>query len=226
MLGSRAMTTISAAALAALMSMSAYAADMPGHGSGDLYAADGATPGDIYRSWYLYQEMADDASVSGELRLADLRRWGREDYRSAYYWYTRAAYEGDGVAAANLWYMYTVRSDRSADNQKALGFYEIAKASDAGLRQLLALETKVAVDDARRYPEGLSGGERGTALVEFERDASGKATDVKVYRSSGSPELDGAAIAAVQAAELPVLPPALLGLHHFIISVNLAPERG
>lgn len=217
---------ISAFALLALFSLGAYAADMPMPRSDALYAADGETPGDIYRSWQLYQQMADEGSVAGELRLADLYRWQSEAYRSAYYWYTKAAYEGDGVAAANLWYMYTVRSDRSADNQKALGFYEIAKTSDTGQRQLLALETKVAVDDARHYPEGLSGGQRGTALIEFERDASGKATEVRVYRSSGSPELDGAAVAAVQAADLPVLPPALAGVHHFIISVNLAPERG
>jgi len=212
---------ISAIACMALISMSACATDM----GRDLYAAGDATPGDIYRTWFLYQQMADGGSVAGELRLADLGRWQHERYRSAYYWYTRAAYEGDGVAAANLWYMYTVRSERSADNRKALGFYEIAKQSDAGLRQLLALETKLAVDGARRYPQELRGGQRGTALVEFERDAAGQAADVKIYRSSGSPELDGAAVAAVQAADLPTLPAGLSRLHHFIISVSLAPER-
>jgi TonB family protein len=213
---------ISAIAFASLVSVSASAADM----GGAVYAAGDETPGDIYRTWQLYQAMSDDQSVAGELRLADLGRWQHEHYRSAYYWYTRAAYEGDGIAAANLWYMYTLRSDRAADNQKALGFYEIAKASDAGLRQLLALETKVAVDDARHYPDGLDDGRHGTALVEFERDAAGKAADVKVYRSSGSAELDSAAVAAVQAADLPVLPARLAGLHHFVISVSLGPEHG
>ena len=50
---------------------------------GDVYAADGEQPTDIYRSWQLFNELAGYGSVEGELRIADLRRWDRDEYRSA-----------------------------------------------------------------------------------------------------------------------------------------------
>ena len=187
----------------------------------DLYAADGETPSDIYRSWQLYNELQDDGSVEGELRLADLNRWQRDQYRSAYYWYTKAASEGYGIAAANLWYMYETRSDKAADNQQAMTFYGIAAQSDAGQRQLYALETKVAVDSQRHYPEAAT--QRGVTLVEFDRGEDAKAKNVKVYRSSGDAALDAAAVTAVQDAELPAAPEVLKELHHVVISVRPGP---
>lgn len=190
--------------------------------SADLYAADGDTPADIYRSWQLYNELQEDGSVEGELRLADLSRWHSDQYRSAYYWYTKAASEGDGIAAANLWYMYETRSERAADNQQAMTFYGIAAQSDEGQRQLYALETKVAVDSQRHYPQAAQ--QQGVTLVEFDRGEDGKATDVKVYRSSGNADLDAAAVTAVQNAELPAVPEGLRELHHFVISVRMSPD--
>jgi len=192
--------------------------------SADLYAADGETPSDIYHSWQLYNEMQDDSSVEGELRLADLTRWHQTQYRSAYYWYTKAASEGYGIAAANLWYMYETRSERPADNQEAMTFYDIAVQSDEGKRQLYALETKVAVDSQRHYPTDAK--QAGVTLVEFDRGEDGKATAVKVYRTSGDEALDAAAVTAVQNAELPAAPEALKELHHFVISVHMSPDAG
>ncbi|HEU5399176.1 MAG TPA: TonB family protein [Gammaproteobacteria bacterium] len=188
----------------------------------DLYAADGEAPTDIYRSWQLYNEMQGDGSVEGELRLADLTRWQRDEYRSAYYWYKKAALEGDAVAAANLWYMYETRSEQAADNQQAMSFYQLAAQSDAGQRQLYALETKVAVDSQRRYPQASQ--QQGATLVEFDRGEDGKAENVKVYRTSGDAALDAAAVEAVQSAELPAVPEGLRDLHHFVISVKPGPQ--
>lgn len=188
----------------------------------DLYAADGEAPTDIYRSWQLYNEMQGDGSVEGELRLADLTRWQRDEYRSAYYWYKKAALEGDAVAAANLWYMYETRSEQAADNQQAMSFYQLAAQSDAGQRQLYALETKVAVDSQRHYPEAAK--QPGVTLVEFDRGQDGKAENVKVYRTSGDATLDAAAVEAVQSAELPAVPEGLRDLHHFVISVKPGPS--
>ena len=190
--------------------------------SADLYAADGETPSDIYRSWQLFNEMQGDGSVEGELRLADLSRRQRDEYRSAYYWYRKAALEGDAVAAANLWYMYETRSEEAADNQQAMSFYQLAAQSDAGQRQLYALETKVAVDSQRHYPTDAK--QAGVTLVEFDRGEDGKARDVKVYRSSGDAALDAAAVTAVQDAELPAAPEGLKELRHFIISVRISPD--
>ena len=191
--------------------------------SGEVYAVGDESPGDIYRSWYLFNRLAGSASVEGELKLADLSQRRHDEYRSAYYWYRRAAAQGDGIAAANLWYMYETRSG-SADSEAA-GYYELAQDSDAGQRQLYALKTKMAIDSRREYPSAAAG-EQGTAIVEFDRSDDGKATDVKVYRSSGNPELDSAAIAAVQNADLPAIPAALDGLRHFIISVRFSPNLG
>ena len=190
---------------------------------GDLYAADGEQPADIYRSWYLFNELAGYGSVEGELRIADLKRWDRDEYRSAYYWYRKAAASGEGIAAANLWYLYETRSESPGDNQQAMGYYQEAAGSDAGLRQLYALETKVAIDSQRHYPAAAAR-EQGTAVIEFERSPEGKASEVKVYRTSGNPDLDNAALEAVRNAELPAIPSGLDGVHHFIISVKISPD--
>ncbi|MFI4920056.1 MAG: TonB family protein [Gammaproteobacteria bacterium] len=220
-------------AVLGLSALAGCAGSMPSHASGlehakpkagDVYASGDETPADIYRAWHLYKELDGSASVEGELRLADLSKWKLDVYRSAYYWYRRAAAGGDGVAAANLWYMYETASDSARDNQEAMGYYEMAVASDEGLRQLFALETKLAIDGERHYPQATAG--QGTALIEFERADGDKATDVKVYRSSGNTDLDNAAIAAVQNASLPAVPAALTGLHHFIISVKIGPDIG
>lgn len=191
---------------------------------GDVYSADGDAPADIYRTWPLFNELAHYNSVEGELRIADLYRRDRDEYRSAYYWYRRAAADGDTVAAANLWYMYETRSDKASDNALAMGYYQEAADSDAGQKQLFALETKLAIDSERHPPAGLT--HPGTALIEFERGAEGKASAVKVYRSSGDADLDAAAMAAVQNASLPAIPSGLDGLHHCIISVRIAPDVG
>src|SRR5579863_5275182 len=100
----------------------------------DLYATDGGEPADIYRSWHLYKEMDGEGSVAGELRLADLTRWNRDGYHSTYYWYRKAAAEGDGIAAANLWYMYTTAPAGTRSESVAMGYYQLASESDAGAR--------------------------------------------------------------------------------------------
>ena len=188
---------------------------------GAYYATDDGQPADIYRSWQLFNELAGDSSVEGVLRYADLTRWDRDRFRSAYYWYKKAALDGDAVAAANLWYMYEAHSDRGVDNQEALTFYRLATQSPVGQRQLYALMIKVAVDSQRHYPEDIE--QQGMTLVEFDRGVDGKATEVKVYRTSGNAELDAAAVAAVRNAELPTVPASLRGEHHFVISVRPGP---
>lgn len=210
--------------LAFALALAGCASMSPHDAVGDVYAADGDSPADIYRSWALFNELAHYGSVEGELRIADLQRRDRDEYRSAYYWYRRAAAAGSSVAAANLWYMYETRSESPGDNALAMGYYQLAADSDAGQRQLFALETKLAIDSERHHPAGAV--RQGTAIIEFERDAGGKASEVKVYRTSGDADLDAAAVAAVQAAALPAIPAGLAGLHHFIISVRIGPDIG
>ena len=101
--------------LTALLGLSGCAGTMGSrdaeHAKPDVYAAGDESPGDIYRSWYLFNRLADSASVEGELKLADLSQRRHDEYRSAYYWYRRAAAQGDGIAAANLWYLSTAQTD-------------------------------------------------------------------------------------------------------------------
>jgi TonB family protein len=210
----------SAAALIALVALSGCAGTMQSRGAeADLYAADGSSPADIYRSWYVYQRLTSNYSVAGQIALADLHYLKHDSYRSAYWWYRKAAADGDTIAAADLWYLYTSRS-AGEQHPEAMGYYQEATETDAGMRQLFALQAKAAIDSQRHF-EGL-----GTALVEFDVDDEGKAAGVKVYRSSGNTDLDSAAIAAVQNASLPTLPPSMSGLRHFIISVRFSPSQG
>lgn len=227
-----AIRTHSAILLTTLLALAGCAESMPSRDAeharpkgADLYAAGDESPADIYRSWYLFKQLSGSASVEGELRLADLSRRRHDEYRSAYYWYRRAAAQGDSIAAADLWYMYATRSGSAADDQEAMGYYELATDSDAGQRQLFALKTKMAIDSQRQYPPAAAG-EQGIAMVEFTRTDAGKATDVKVYRSSGNQELDAAAIEAVKDADLPAVPEGLENPRHFIISVQFAPNLG
>lgn len=222
--------TPAAILLTALLGLSGCAGTLAPHGvehpkpkAGDVYAAGDESPTDIYRSWYLFNQLAGSASVEGELKLADLSQWRHDEYRSAYYWYRRAAAQGDGIAAANLWYLYTTRS--AGGDSEAAGYYELAQDSDAGQRQLYALKTKLAIDNQREL-QAATDGAQGMAIVEFDRGNDGKATDVKLYRSSGNQQLDEAALAAVQNADLPAIPAALDGLRHFVISVQFTPDLG
>ena len=68
--------------------------------------------------------------MEGELRLADLSQRRHDEYRSAYYWYRRAAAQGDSIAAADLWYLYTTRA--AGDDSEAAGYYELATDSARG----------------------------------------------------------------------------------------------
>jgi len=219
----------SAAALIALAALSGCAGTMQSRGAeADLYAADGSPPADIYRSWYVYRQLASNYSVAGQIALADMHSLKHDGYRSAYWWYRKAAADGDTVAAADLWYLYTSREAGEQGHEEAgeeghpeaMGYYQEAMETDAGMRQLFALQAKAAIDRQRHF-EGL-----GTALVEFDVDEEGKAAGVKLYRSSGNTDLDSAAIAAVQNASLPTVPPSMSGLHHFIISVRFSPSKG
>lgn len=189
----------------------------PGIGSAqtprDTYAADGGMPGDIYRTWYLFREVSGSASVGGELRLADLTRWSRDGYRSAFYWYRRAAAMGNGIAAADLWYMYATGHGSVQDREQAASFRDAAMLSGEGEQQVFALQMKMAIDRERHYAGA------GTALVEFEHAGVAKATDVKLYRGSGDGDLDTAALQAVRDADLPPVPEGL-AQHHFVISVS------
>lgn len=185
----------------------------------DVYGVGNDKPSDIYKSWYLYRELADNNTVAGQISLADLSLRKNDGFRSAYYWYRRAVLDGNGVAAANLWYLYTEGHKGPGEDPEAVTFYHLAAQSDQGRRQLLALETKAAIDTERHYPKTTTEAQ-GTVIVEFDRGDDGKATDVKMYRSSGNAEIDQAAIEAVQNATLPDVPPGLAEQRHFIISVR------
>src|SRR5579859_4318035 len=119
--------TISLILVVSALACAGCAGTMSHDASGDVYAAGGDSPADIYRTWALFNDLAHYGSVDGELRIADLYRRDRDEYR-------RAAANGDTVAAADLWYMYQTRSDKPSDSALAMGYYQLAADSDAGQR--------------------------------------------------------------------------------------------
>lgn len=76
-----------------------------------------------------------------------------------------------------------------------------------------------AINDQKVYPKvSLIKGETGVATVSFDY-VGGVVSNIHVDRSSGSHELDSAAIQAVQKAVLPPKPAELAGLNHFVFTL-------
>ena len=73
-----------------------------------------------------------------------------------------------------------------------------------------------AINDQKVYPKvALLQAVTGEAVISFDY-VDGVVSNIHVDRSSGSPELDQAAIQAVQKAALPPKPAELVGLSHFV----------
>jgi TonB family protein len=76
-----------------------------------------------------------------------------------------------------------------------------------------------AINDQKVYPKlQLVKGVTGVAMISFDY-VDGVVSDVHVVKSSGSHELDQAAIQAVQRAALPPKPDELRGLDHFVFTL-------
>lgn len=77
-----------------------------------------------------------------------------------------------------------------------------------------------AINAQKVYPKGpLLRSETGEVAVSFDY-AGGVVSNIRVDRSSGSRELDQAALAAVQKAALPPKPAELAGIGHFVVSIG------
>lgn len=77
-----------------------------------------------------------------------------------------------------------------------------------------------AINDEKVYPKvSLLKGEIGVATVSFDY-MGGVVSNIHVDRSSGSRELDNAAIQAVQKAVLPPKPAELMGITHFVFQLE------
>jgi TonB family protein len=76
-----------------------------------------------------------------------------------------------------------------------------------------------AINDQKVYPKlQLIKGVTGEAVISFDY-VDGVVSNIQVDRSSGSHELDEAAIQAVQRAALPTKPMELAGLNHFVFTL-------
>lgn len=82
-----------------------------------------------------------------------------------------------------------------------------------------------AINDQKVYPKApLLQGITGETVVSFDY-LDGVASNIHVDRSSGSHELDAAAVEAVQRAVLPSKPAELAGLTHFIFHLEFSLNR-
>jgi TonB family protein len=80
----------------------------------------------------------------------------------------------------------------------------------------------LAINEQKAYPRvSLLKGETGETVVSFDY-VDGVVSDIHVDRSSGSHELDEAAVRAVQRAVLPPKPAELAGLSHFVFHLVFA----
>jgi TonB family protein len=76
-----------------------------------------------------------------------------------------------------------------------------------------------AINEQKVYPKiAMLKGQGGEATVSFDY-VDGVVSNIHVDRSSGFPELDAAAVQAVQDAALPAKPAELAGLNHFVFEL-------
>lgn len=98
-------------------------------------------------------------------------------------------------------------------------FSERQSAPPAGLADEFGSKVLRAINAQKVYPRSqLVLGITGEAVISFDY-VDGVVTNIRVDRSSGSHELDQAAMQAVQRAVLPPKPAELSGLDHFVFTL-------
>ncbi|HEY3644337.1 MAG TPA: energy transducer TonB, partial [Gammaproteobacteria bacterium] len=96
---------------------------------------------------------------------------------------------------------------------------EGGKTPAAGLMDKFSADMLRAINAQKVYPRiSMLKAETGETVVSFDY-SDGVVSDIHVDKSSGSHDLDKAAIEAVQRAVLPAKPAELAGLKHFVFDL-------
>lgn len=170
----------------------------------------------------LYSRLMSQGDRDAVLRLADSYLWSApKNYQKALALYQKAAADGNTDANIGLWYMYLHGLGVQRDDAKVQDYFQKGAATKEGALREFMMQMREAVYTQGHYPYFPAWDfSTGGALVGFDYTGNGKATNVEIDRSSGNMDLDKEAIQMVQDADLPPIPDALGGIHHFRIVVN------
>lgn len=177
----------------------------------------------LYSALALYDQLAYDGDLEGEMRIANLYLWGFKDYADALEWLQKAEAQGSGAADYYLGYMYQNGFGVERDQQQADTFYKKSFLTDDDMqRQWLYFDMAVkgavlSPKTSTLYTHGNTG---GIAVIEFDYVSGDKAENVKVRQPSGDSLLDAEALRSVAAATLPPKPPGMEKFTHFIVAVH------
>jgi protein TonB len=99
------------------------------------------------------------------------------------------------------------------------------KAKPGNVKKLMASwggQIRTSIERRKRYPSGTRA--RGTVTLAISVHTRGQVVGVSVSRSSGVPQIDRAAVAAVKSARIVAAPRGLkAGVHSFTLSMKFAP---
>lgn len=171
---------------------------------GRIYELGVHTQADDAEAKKFYESAAKDGDLSGELSLAHLLLFNYRDYATAVLWYKKADTQGSPSADAMLWYIYEKGLYGLHDDQQAGYYFDKAAKSRQGLFTAFGLTMADAIQKQKYYPKSaVLASHQGIVYVGFDYSGGGKATNVKVERSSGFADIDEAAMTAVKDATLP-----------------------
>ncbi len=184
------------------------------------------TGGEVYnlaKAWDLYMELGVKGDPEAQFRLGDLCFFSFSDYSCALSWFQKSADQGNVVAKQNLEYMRKWNMGTPEGALKADEFYRTAQPITevqktnldfaANMKKMIGIQSNFS-------PAAHAARAGGVATVQFEYTGGGKATDVSVFKSSGSDFEDKSAVEAVEKADLPERPSTMSNIHHFLIAVN------
>lgn len=174
------------------------------------------------QAWY--EKAAAQGLPRAEVCLADMLIWSKSlphDAPRGLELLKRADAAGDQFASYDLAYLYRVGATWLPKDPAEAARYQARAGSampDAYMRYYRQVHQRVAAN--QHYPStAVAGHYGGTVAVLFDLEGP-YAKNVKVTQSSGHPDLDDAAVAAVYQGTYPALPPGVFPPEHYAININ------
>ncbi|MGE5624747.1 MAG: TonB family protein [Bacillota bacterium] len=193
---------------------------------GDLYRYGTGVVPNMEAALGFYQLAAQKGDLTGEVDYADMLLWNFSRYSDAAAEYKLAADQGSPEAYAALSYLYARGLGVPKDPDEAARYSALSSETPTGQTRSFMLDMKLAIDKKKVYPKrAVLSGDTGLATVSFDYDGQNGAKNVKIERSSGSKDIDQAAVNAVVNADLPPLPSALKDAHHFVVAIMFSLGR-
>jgi len=178
---------------------------------------------DLGKAQAYYQEAGAQGLARADACLALLLIWSKEvphDIPKGIELLKRADAAGDKFAAYDLYRLYAEGKEVPKDQAEADRYKARAgtAADDALLKYALKMRSHVAAN--QHYPgTAYAGHYGGKVTVDFSIEPP-YAKGAAIAQSSGHPDLDDAAIAAVYQTYYPAMPPGLWQPEGFVVTIN------